>query len=79
MTEYFYILLLDNFVYIYSKNRYKCKYISICHFIQSYLNGLLPYGRRHITVNKNVLSAPLNKTSLASFKQVKRLSYHLTV
>ena len=27
-----------------------------------YLNGSLPYVRRHLTVNKNVLSASLNKT-----------------
>ena len=31
-------------------------------FLSRYPNGLLPYVRRHITVNKNVLSASLNKT-----------------
>ena len=31
-------------------------------FLSRYLNGPLPYVRRHITVNKNVLSASLNKT-----------------
>ena len=31
-------------------------------FLSHYLSGPLPYVRRHITVNKNVLSASLNKT-----------------
>ena len=31
-------------------------------FHAAYLNGPLPYVQRHITVNKNVLSASLNKT-----------------
>ena len=35
---------------------------SSCGFLSRYLNGPLPYVWRHITVNKNVLSAPLNKT-----------------
>ena len=30
-------------------------------FLFRYLSGPLPYVRRHITVNKNVLSALLNK------------------
>ena len=32
-------------------------------FLSHYLSSHLPYVRRHITVNKNVLSATLNKTS----------------
>ena len=31
-------------------------------FLSHYLSGPLPYAKRHITVNKNVLSASLNKT-----------------
>ena len=31
-------------------------------FLSHYLTGPLPYVRRHITVNYNVLSASLNKT-----------------
>ena len=31
-------------------------------FLSRYVNGPLPYVRRHITVNKNVMSASLNKT-----------------
>ena len=31
-------------------------------FLSRYLNGPLPYVRRHITVNKNVLIVSLNKT-----------------
>ena len=36
--------------------------VSTAGFLSRYLNGCLPYVRRHITVNKNVLSASLNKT-----------------
>ena len=36
--------------------------VSAAGFLSRYLNGCLPYVRRHITVNKNVLSASLNKT-----------------
>ena len=32
-------------------------------FHSRYLNGPLPYVQRHITINKNVLSALLNKYS----------------
>ena len=35
-------------------------------FLSRSLSGPLPYVRRHITVNKNVLSASLNKTFLPS-------------
>ena len=31
-------------------------------FLSRYLNGPLPYVRRYITVNKNVLNVSLNKT-----------------
>ena len=31
-------------------------------FLSRYLGGPLPYGRRHITVNKNVFSTSFNKT-----------------
>ena len=31
-------------------------------FLYHYLNGPLPYVRRHITINKNVLSVLLTKT-----------------
>ena len=31
-------------------------------FLSRYLNGRLPYVRRHVIVNKNVLNASLNKT-----------------
>ena len=30
-------------------------------FLSHYMSGPLPYVRRHITVNKNVLSVSLNK------------------
>ena len=35
-------------------------------FLSHYLSGPLPYARRHITVNRNVLCLSLNKT-LPSF------------
>ena len=37
-------------------------YVAAAGFLSRYLCGSLPYVRRHITVNKNVLSASLNKT-----------------
>ena len=36
-------------------------------FLSRYVNGPLPYVRRHITVNKNVLSVSLNKTFPSAF------------
>ena len=38
-------------------------------FPSCYLNGPLPYVQLHITVNKNVLSASLNKT-FPSFRNI---------
>ena len=38
-------------------------------FFSHYPSGPLPYAQRHITVNKNVLSASLNKT----FERAPRL------
>ena len=35
-------------------------------FLSRSVNGLLPYVRRHITVDQNVLSVSLNKTFLTS-------------
>ena len=37
-------------------------HVAAAGFLSHYLNGPLPYVRRHITVNKNVLSASLNNT-----------------
>ena len=44
-----------------------CSSESVAHvaaagFLSRYLNGSLPYLRRHMIVNKNVLDASLNKT-----------------
>ena len=49
-----------------------------------YLNGPLPYVRRHITINKNVLSESLNKTftsflSINSYKFVSIKYYKVCV
>ena len=37
-------------------------HVAAAGLLSRYLNGPLPYVRRHITVNKNVLTASLNKT-----------------
>ena len=49
------------------KDRGMCYLVCVAHvsaagFLSRYLTGPLPYVRRHITVNDNVLSTSLNKT-----------------
>ena len=43
-------------------HRKKVAHMAAAGFLSRYLNGPLPYVLLHITVNKNVLSALLNKT-----------------
>ena len=43
-------------------NQNKVVHVGAAGFLSRYLSDPLPYVRRHITVNTNVLSASLNKT-----------------